>query len=753
METEKYMSTPKICSFFPTRLLSAAIALGALLANTAMSNPALPIIPANTFNVTNYGAIGDGVTISTIAISNAIVAASTAGGGTVEIPAAAGAYLCGPLLFRSSVNLQIDSGATLKMLPVASWPGGSSPPDFIVGSSLHDIEISGSGTIDGQATSAGWWNGRATSARPYMINFSTPQRLLIQNVTLKNAPKMHISIKGKGGNITILGITINTPVSPNTDGIDLVGTNCLVQDCHISDGDDNIALGTSSANTPTSDTTVTNCTFGIGHGVSIGSNTAGGVSNLTVINCTFSGTDYGIRMKSDNATSGGSGEGGIAQNLTYENIGMTNITRGAIVIYSYYSEYGTPVGISASTAASQTVGTAIIPIWQNITISNLTATVTTNGGTPGIAGIIWGRIEAPVTNITLSHVNIKAPQNFDLYNVQGFQCVDSQFNITSGATTFTVFNADVTVSNSASGASPISFDGLTSTNSLALYRAPASLTAGDAFGMNPITLVASILADNTSYTVPASTVFNFTLGTNAAEVTAQGNLTVNNTLNITAGDGFGAGTYTLFTYAGSFFGTPVLGTTPPGYNYSITNPPGLIQLVVQSQTPPPPTPPTGLTATAGNAQVTLTWNAASGAISYNVKRATVSGNESVTNATVTTTNYIDMQVTNGTTYYYEVSAVNAGGESANSSEVSATPQPPPPPIFGGISSTANGLVMSGSGGTTNGTYYVLVSTNVARPWNQWTPVATNLFDGSGNFIFTNAIDPNSPQTFYLLEIP
>ena len=184
-----------------------------------------------------------------------------------------------------------------------------------------------------------------------MITLSSCQRVLIQNVTLKNAPKMHISIKNKGGNITIQGITINTPASPNTDGIDLVGTNCLVQNCSISDGDDNIALGTSSANTPTSLTTITGCTFGIGHGVSIGSNTAGGVSNLTVINCTFNGTDYGIRMKSDNATSGSSGAGGIAQNLFYYNLGMTNITHGAIVIYSYYSEYGTPVGISPSTAA------------------------------------------------------------------------------------------------------------------------------------------------------------------------------------------------------------------------------------------------------------------------------------------------------------------------------------------------------------------------------------------------------------------
>ena len=172
------------------------------------------------------------------------------------------------------------------------------------------------------------------------------------------------------------------------------------------------------------------------------------MSNLTVINCTFNGTDYGIRMKSDNATSGSSGAGGTAQNLFYYNLGMTNIKYGAIVIYSYYNEYGTPVGISPSTAASQVVGTTNIPIWRNIIISNLTATVSSSG----MAGMVWGRIESPVSNIFLSHLNITAPRTFDVYNVDGFQCADSQITVTGGAPTFTLFNADVTVSNSTPGA-------------------------------------------------------------------------------------------------------------------------------------------------------------------------------------------------------------------------------------------------------------------------------------------------------------
>jgi fibronectin type 3 domain-containing protein len=89
-----------------------------------------------------------------------------------------------------------------------------------------------------------------------------------------------------------------------------------------------------------------------------------------------------------------------------------------------------------------------------------------------------------------------------------------------------------------------------------------------------------------------------------------------------------------------------------------------------------PPAPTGLAATAGNAQVTLSWNASSGATSYNVKRSTTSGGPYTTVTNVTTTSYTNTGLTNGTTYYYVVSALNGSGESANSSQVSATPQAP-----------------------------------------------------------------------------
>ncbi len=139
--------------------------------------------------------------------------------------------------------------------------------------------------------------------------------------------------------------------------------------------------------------------------------------------------------------------------------------------------------------------------------------------------------------------------------------------------------------------------------------------------------------------------------------------------------------------------------------------------------PPPPSAPTGLTATSGNNQAVLSWNGSAGATSYNVKYSTTSGSGYVTNGTPTTTNYTDATVVNGTTYYYVVSAVNGGGESANSVEVSVTPEPPLPSAPTGLTATpgdhqvilnwnassgatsynVKNSTVSGSGYATNGT--------------------------------------------------
>ena len=99
----------------------------------AQVNPALPQIPEKVFSVKSFGALGDGVATNTAAIQSAINAASAAGGGVVEIPA--GVYLCGPIQLASQINLHLNAGALLRMLPLGKYPGGTvNPQTFISGS-------------------------------------------------------------------------------------------------------------------------------------------------------------------------------------------------------------------------------------------------------------------------------------------------------------------------------------------------------------------------------------------------------------------------------------------------------------------------------------------------------------------------------------------------------------------------------------------------------------------------------------------
>jgi hypothetical protein len=572
--------------------------LGPLCAGIVEAMPVLPVIPPGITNITSFGATGDGVTDNTTNIQNAINAASAAGGGTVEIPA--GTFLSGPLTLANNLNLQIDSGATLKMLPINLWTNlspqsgnGQTYGNLLYARGVTNLEISGSGTIDGNG--ADWWTAYDDSSisRPYMIFFNgNCGQVMVQGVTVQNPPKMHFVFKGADNNITFQNMTINTTAAnaANTDGIDLVGSNCLVQNCTINAGDDNIALGSSSASAVSADILVTNCTFGTGHGVSIGSNTAGGVSDLTVVNCTFNGTDYGIRMKSNDATSGGSGEGGIVQNLSYLNLTMNNIVDGAVVIYSYYGsggEFGTPTSVTPYFAATQAVDSTTVPVWRNIIISNVTATVA-SGGVPGI---IWARMEVPATNIVFNHVNISASKPFDIYNAAGIQFVDSQINVPAGATNFLLYNAQLIVSNSVPTSTVITFDGLTTNgygNSFTFFNAQASLRNTNAFGEGPLTLEAGTFTVNNNLSLFPATTLNYLLGTNAAEVAVVGDLVLGGTNNIFAGDGLTKGNYTLMTYTGNLSGDlPVLGATPAGYAFVLdTNTVGQVNLLTR---PPVPT--------------------------------------------------------------------------------------------------------------------------------------------------------------------
>ena len=596
------------------RRLVALTALATLLfagQSTSLAAPVLPSINTNNvFTITNapYGAIGDGVATNTAAIQSAInAAARAAGGGTVEVPP--GIFLCGPLSFSNFVNLQLDAGAVLRLLPKDQYPGGDiSPAPFISATSLHDLEISGAGAIDGQG--APWWPGYKTNSRPPIINFSRCSKVLIQGIAISNPPVNHIAVKGNNaGNVTIQGITELAPPSTgvavpshNTDGIDLAETNALIQNCLISTGDDNIAIGSSAG--LSRDILVTNCIFGSGHGVSLGSYTSSGVSNLTVVNCVFTNTDNGIRMKSDND------RGGLAQNLSYLNLNMTNVIM-PFVIYSYYNNATySPKTITPAQAAALGPDTvsSTTPLWRNVLISNVTATAA--NGSP--AGTLWARVEMPATNFAFDHVTVSASKGFNVFSGYGVQFIDSQVLVPSGLKTFNLYNSQLIVTNRKISPTLITLDGITTNgygNALDLYNVTASLSNTNLVDDGPITLGSASLTLSNNYSLASSTVLNFVVGTNASQINVTGNLTLGGAINIAGGAGFGAGTNLLLSCGGAMGGIlPALGTTPAGFTCLLdTNAPQQLRLAVIP--PGPSLSPVTIRVQTGGNQLALSWPA------------------------------------------------------------------------------------------------------------------------------------------------
>jgi fibronectin type 3 domain-containing protein len=163
-----------------------------------------------------------------------------------------------------------------------------------------------------------------------------------------------------------------------------------------------------------------------------------------------------------------------------------------------------------------------------------------------------------------------------------------------------------------------------------------------------------------------------------------------------------------------------------------------------------PPVPVGLAETAGNAQVSLTWSASSGATSYHVKRATTSGGPYTQVAAPTSTSYTDTSLTNGTTYYYVVSALGSAGESANSAQVTATPLASTmiPATPSGLSATAGNtqvsLVWSASDGATS--YHVKRATTNGGPYTQVAAPTSNsytdtsLTNGTTYYYVVSALD-------------
>ena len=171
--------------------------------------------------------------------------------------------------------------------------------------------------------------------------------------------------------------------------------------------------------------------------------------------------------------------------------------------------------------------------------------------------------------------------------------------------------------------------------------------------------------------------------------------------------------------------------------------------------PPPPPVPTGLSATAGNAQAALGWNPAPGATGYNLWRSLLSGtNFTITGFNLASNAFTDTGVTNGVLYYYVVSALNLGGESGSSLEVSARPMSPTPsgdsapPLLTISGTTVQLTILESATGRT----YQLQRTDSLAPAS-WTDIGSPQ-SGNGDVLLLqdNADLTLVPQRFYRIRI-
>jgi len=390
-----------------------------------------PAPAAKVFDIRKFGARGDGKTLDTKALQAAFDACGEAGGGTVTIPP--GTYLSQPLFMRNKTTLQIDKRATLlatdnrdDFLNPAKTNGPVTSGSFLAfinGKDLSDISITGKGAIDGAG--AKWWvpaeEARRkvpgyTLPRPKMVVLTGCKRVRVTDVTLQNAPCFNL-VPWDCEDVLIDGITILAPSnSPNTDGIDpSVSRNVTITHCRIDVGDDNVAIK-SGARMPgrefaCENITVTDCVFLHGHGMSIGSDTSGGVRNVRVERCTFQDTENGIRIKSPR------GRGGRVENLYYGDITMKNVDP-AITITCYYPKI--PAQDEAQPVTDQT------PSFRDITIKNVVAT------SPKSAGVIVGLPESLITNVLLENVQISSTTGLTVRNAKAVKLKHVRVNPKKG---------------------------------------------------------------------------------------------------------------------------------------------------------------------------------------------------------------------------------------------------------------------------------------------------------------------------------
>jgi len=315
-----------------------------------------------TLNVREFGAKGDKESDDTLFIQCAINACPKH--GRVLIPA--GDYLITTLFLKSDLVLELAKGATLyastdrtkfPILPgvipayeeneeynLGTWEGN--PLDcfagILTGINVSNVLITGQGTIDGCASRENWWNNpkvRRIAWRPRLVFLNHCTNVTLHGVKFQNSPAWNLH-PYFSDDLRFIDLTVLNPAdSPNTDGLDPESCNNVeIVGVYFSLGDDCIAIKSGKIymgakyKKPSENLMIRQCCMRDGHGsITIGSEMAGGVKNLTVKDCKFLHTDRGLRIK----TRRGRGKDAIIDGILFENIEMDHVMT-PVVINSFY---------------------------------------------------------------------------------------------------------------------------------------------------------------------------------------------------------------------------------------------------------------------------------------------------------------------------------------------------------------------------------------------------------------------------------
>ena len=405
---------------------------------------------ASTHDIRDFGAKTGGDKDCSSAFGAILARIRKEGSGSILVPA--GNFLTGPIELSDNTTLIIARGATLSFIddpecypPIQTrWEGivCHAMHPLIFARNARNVAIEGEGVIDGRGQS--WWaayrrkkangqagpvtpaekrlaalNGTGSSMpsggggretqflRPPLIQFLSCEGLTVKGVTLRNSPfwTLHPVFSSQ---VHIDTVRIENPSdAPNTDGIDIDScSDVSIVDSSIDVGDDCIALKAGSGgqglaeNRPTRNVSISGCTFLNGHGgVVIGSETAGGIENIEVVNCRFLGSDRGIRLKSRR------GRGGTVQNLCFRNLVMENVL-APITLNLYYNCGARPEEAERLFSLSSQPVSSLTPRMRNIRIDNLVAT-----GCRASAGFIVGLPESKIQNLVLENCLISMAED------------------------------------------------------------------------------------------------------------------------------------------------------------------------------------------------------------------------------------------------------------------------------------------------------------------------------------------------------